>query len=649
MENFLSVLLNLVNETLSAAIVVVAASMLLYNLSRNLRNRIARTSGIVLACVTIVSLCDVFISLHPSSKILEATVRIQWIGIAFIPAASFHLSDALLSTTGLPSRGRRRRVSRLLYLISLVFVMAAAFSDILIKPVLRGSQLVNILGDALFPVYLAYFLIGITVAFINVQRARQRCLTRDTRRRMGYLQFAMLTPPLGIFPYSVLFGLSETGSVGMLLLVNVANFVLILMLLFLSYPLSFFGSRLPDRVVKTDLLRFMLRGPGTGLLSLAVIIFTGSATRILGLTASNFMSFAVVTVVLLWQWTVALALPWLEKRLIYADEDGDQLAKLQNLSERLLTRSDLLQVLDAILAATCDYLQANTAFVVSLTEAVPEITSAVGPARPSPKWLEESYTSIHDMLTSEKPTDTPTMLKWHSYWITPLYSKRRNPLSDEHPVTGFLGIQARSNEIDLTPDEWTALRHQVRRASEALDDLALQTEVYAALEGLLPQLTITRTRAAAVEYRAGREDTIASENGNIDREQFIEQVKAALRHYWGGPGLISSGLQGLTLMQAALNENDANPTRALRAVLLNAIEKQRPEGERKMLGAEWTIYNILVERFVEGHKVRDVAVKLALSEPDFYRKQRTAIETVADTLIEMEKLAHNHAQALRTE
>ena len=48
------------------------------------------------------------------------------------------------------------------------------------------------------------------------------------------------------------------------------------------------------------------------------------------------------------------------------------------------------------------------------------------------------------------------------------------------------------------------------------------------------------------------------------------------------------------------------------------------------------VYNILEERFIERHKVRDAARKLALSEPDFYRKQKVAITAVADTLLEME-------------
>ena len=60
--------LDLSNETLAATIVTVAASMLLYNLSRNMHNRVARTSGIVLACVTVAYIGDVLISLEPGME-----------------------------------------------------------------------------------------------------------------------------------------------------------------------------------------------------------------------------------------------------------------------------------------------------------------------------------------------------------------------------------------------------------------------------------------------------------------------------------------------------------------------------------------------------------------------------------------------------
>ncbi len=636
MEQLAEVLLQSLNETLTAAIVVISASMFLYNLTRNLRNRVARTSGIVLACVTAVYVADVFIALKPGPRTLEAILRLQWIGIALMPAAMFHLSDALLATTGLPSRGRRRRIARILYLIGTLFIILTSFTDVLIRPVLRPATAI-ILPGAVFPIYLIYFVGATGVAFVNVQRARQRCLTRSTRRRMAYLQFALLTPALGIFPYSALLGLSETDSVAMLFLVNLSNLVIILMLLFLSYPLSFFGTRVPDRVVKADLLRFVLRGPATGLLALTVIIFMTPAIRVMGLPGDSLMPFAVVAVVLLWQWLVALTLPWLEKNLIYSDEDGDQLAKLQNLSERLLTRADLLQLLDAILAASCDYLQVNTAFVAALTDDRLDIVTAIGPTRPSARWLEDERPSLVNLLETHNTADLYALQKWHSYWMIPLYSRRGVSEQGDNLMIGLLGVQARSAEINLTSDEARMFRSLSRRAAETLDDMRLQGEIYAALEGLLPQINVTRTRAAEVEYRHGREPEPLAENHTVDREQFIEQVRAALRHYWGGPGLTSSRLLELAVVQNALADNDGNPARALRAVLLQAIEQQRPPGDRKMTSPEWTIYNILEQRFIERNRVRDVAVRLALSEPDLYRKQRVAIEAIADTLIEMEQ------------
>jgi hypothetical protein len=554
-----------------------------------------------------------------------------------MPAAMFHLSDALLATTGLPSRGRRTRVIRIMYIISGIFLLLAAYTNLLIQPVTLG-RLVTLRPGPIFIIYLAYFLVGTGVAFINVQRARQRCLTRDTRRRMGYLQIAMLTPALGVFPFSVVMGRGEEFQLAGLLLVNIANIIVILMLFFLAYPLSFFGTNIPDRVVKTELLRFMLRGPGTALLALAMIIFITPATRILSLPGDSFVPFAVVAVVLFWQWGVALSLPWLEKRLIYSGEDFDQLQKLQDLSERLLSRADLLQLLEAVLAASCDYLQVNTAFVVSLSETEPSVIAAIGPSRPTQSWLEEEIQTINRLLKSANDDEQSAIQKWHSYWIAPLFSKRINADNGDQTVIGFVGVQARSPEVDLTADEHTMFQTFVRRAAQTLDDMALQTEIYGALEGLLPQITTTRTRAAEVEYRPGH---AKADNGMFEHEQFVEQVRAALRHYWGGPGLSSSRLLELTVVHNALPDNGNNPARALRAVLSEAIERLRPESERKMTSSEWTLYNILDMRFTEKLKVRDAAIRLAMSEPDLYRKQRIAIEAVANTLLEMEREARN--------
>jgi hypothetical protein len=85
-----------------------------------------------------------------------------------------------------------------------------------------------------------------------------------------------------------------------------------------------------------------------------------------------------------------------------------------------------------------------------------------------------------------------------------------------------------------------------------------------------------------------------------------------------------------------MDEHDGNPTNALRAILRQAIDQTRPEGERRFTG-EWILYNILELKFLEGKKVREVASRLAMSEADLYRKQRVAIEAVANAILEMEQ------------
>ena len=46
---------------------------------------------------------------------------------------------------------------------------------------------------------------------------------------------------------------------------------------------------------------------------------------------------------------------------------------------------------------------------------------------------------------------------------------------------------------------------------------------------------------------------------------------------------------------------------------------------------------------MEGRKVREVAMRLAVSEADLYRKQRVAIEAVANAILEMENQAREEA------
>jgi hypothetical protein len=626
--------LSITNETLAAAIAIVAVSLLLYNLSRNFQDRVARASGLLLLSVSAAYVCDVLLSLSPAPAAVLPLLRAQWIGIALAPAALAQLSDALLETTGLPSRGRRRRTYRLMILISLAFIVAAAYSDQLVQPIIsEGRQALR--AAPLMGVFLAFLAVACGFAFWNVDRARRRCLTRASRRRMAYLEVALLTPILGIFPFSAFFtpgGEFTSGAIG---LVIVANIFVVLMLLFLSYPLAFFGSRIPDRAVKSDLLRFLLRGPATGMLIVAVMFFTGRTTRIFSLRAEEFTVFAVVAVVLFWQWMAELALPWLDRHLIFGDDDEQSFGKLQAVTRQMLTRDDLLGQLEGILAQLRNLLQTEGAFVAQLGDGLTEVIRATG----SGHQMESRADELSVEVGALRAATVALPHLWNGFWLLPLLGQRAGTAGVVGQVIGALGVQHGSTQAP-SPDEMVVLARFRRRAATTLEDLILQGEIFAALEGLLPQFTSDRRSSAELEYEGGRADT--SDNpldipGLPDRDQIIEQVQAALRHYYGGPGLTKSRLLELAVVRRALPTNQNEPLRALRTVLDQAIELQRPPGDRDWRSQDWLIYNVLELRYIKKMRVRDTANRLYMSEANLYRKQNLAIEAVSDSLLRMEQ------------
>jgi truncated hemoglobin YjbI len=146
---------------------------------------------------------------------------------------------------------------------------------------------------------------------------------------------------------------------------------------------------------------------------------------------------------------------------------------------------------------------------------------------------------------------------------------------------------------------------------------------------------IQRLRAAA---RYDGTEILTTPLSPYEEQNLVTWVKEALTHYWGGPKLTDSPLLELQVVRQTVEKNQETPANALRSILRQAIEKVRPEGERRFTG-EWILYNILDMKFLEGRKVREVALRLAMSEADLYRKQRVAIEAVAQAIADMEQQA----------
>ena len=124
MVDFILGALRTLNQLLTAGIAITAFSLLLYALTFNLNDRVARSFAIILACVVSIFVCDAISSTVASPVDIELWLKLQWVGIIFLPSAYLHFSDALLATTGRPSRGRRRWLIRLTYVISILFLLA---------------------------------------------------------------------------------------------------------------------------------------------------------------------------------------------------------------------------------------------------------------------------------------------------------------------------------------------------------------------------------------------------------------------------------------------------------------------------------------------------------------------------------------------
>jgi hypothetical protein len=177
-----------------------------------------------------------------------------------------------------------------------------------------------------------------------------------------------------------------------------------------------------------------------------------------------------------------------------------------------------------------------------------------------------------------------------------------------------------------------------RRAALALADRQQQQQIFNTLQALAPQIDLIQRMRAASRYDGA--GILSTPDNSVEEDDLTKRVKDALTHYWGGPWLTDSPLLQLNVVQQALSEHEDNPSNALRAVLRVAIDQVRPEGERHYT-SEWILYNILMMKYMEGHKMRDIAQRLAMSEADLYRKQRVAIDGVAGAIREMEQNLRN--------
>jgi len=527
-----------------------------------------------------------------------------------------------LTLTGRPSRGRRTWLVRIFLLISLVWailiplrITAGTISPVQVPVAyLTTSPITFIFG--------AYYLAVIGLSFYNLARAVLRSNTTTTRRRLFYLFIGASAPAvtcvLFLFHGSALFARNPDFF---WLLTILGAIVTGVALIVIAYVVSFFGLSWTDRAIKSRLFRWLMRGPFVAMMVLGATTVVRRYGLALGDPYIPYVPVVMVGTVLVLEYFITLLAPRLEKALFF-EADREDLSLIRTLEERMLTEKDLDQFLEIIAASICDQLQVRGAFIAVLENGSIDYIIHAGDRHILDKLPETSELIRAVQQSSREPVSLG------SFRLIPLVYQVDIEQTRLFGVCGFP-----DGAVDaFLPEQMTAVSLLADRATLALKDRALQMQVLNSLSVLQPEVDYIQELIANSSYN--QKSIYRNGSAQVPGE-FTDWVKDALTHYWGGPKLTNNPLLNLQLVQSASENYDGSKTNALRAVLKQAIEQSKPEGDRKFT-SDWILYNILDLKFIQGEKVREVARKLAMSEADLYRKQRVALENIARIIMRQE-------------
>lgn len=625
MYDLLLQLFSLWNFLLAAALVIITFALLLWLFPQSWRNPVQRAFSALLLFVGIVYIGQVFLLRTLNLDAAEGWLRFKWIGIAFVPAAYVHFSNAVLRSTFYDSPVRRYATAGA-YVVSVAFLALVLGSDLVVGDPFNYPAATQLRAGPLFYLFAIYFFATTAWGIYNIELARRRTITPTSRRRLRRLGIAFLAPAFGVFPYLVFSGFPALmPPLVLLLLTFFGTIALIVMLVVMAYTVTYQGALQSDRIIKQKFVHFMLRGPIVAVGVVTALAIVPTIEGWLNLSRETLLAATVIVGIIVFEMLISRSKPYLDRVLFW--QDRREVRQIQQLDARLLTTSDLRQILENVLAAMCDLLRVESGFVLAADTDEWKLEAVVGAREPIQKFMGDQNTP--PQLTNGEP-NVPHFYANGDFWLYPLKGN-----GNDVPI-GVIGVAARTPRPELTDHEHELVDAFASQVELALEDRALQKSVFEALEQISTQVEALQ-RAQSKPRVVGETVKESVEEELIASPDFNRAVQDALAHYWGGPKLSHSPLLQLNIVRASLDEYDQNPTRALRAVLADAIEGLRPDGARSLTAPEWVLYNILELKVIQGMKIRQVAEKLAISESDLYRKQRIAIQEVAKVVQQMEQ------------
>src|SRR5919202_690596 len=343
------------NFILASALIIISFALLIYLFPQNWRNPVQRGFSALLLFVGIVYVGQVFVLRVATESDAEVWLRFKWIGIAFVPAAYLHFSDAVLRSTFHYSQ-LRRFATTVAYVIGTIFLWLVLTSDLVVDNVYNYPVATQFGPGPLFGLFAIYFFATTAWGLYNINLARRRSLTPTSKRRLGRLAFAFLAPALGVFPYLIFSGFPALLSPELLLsLTFLGTTGLILMLVVMAYTVAYAGALAPDRVVKQKLIHYLLRGPVVAVGVVIALTIVPPIERFLRLSHETFLYATMIVGVIVFEMLVSRGKQRLDRWIF--SQDRREIEQIQRLEARLFTTSDLRQLIENILAALCDLLR----------------------------------------------------------------------------------------------------------------------------------------------------------------------------------------------------------------------------------------------------------------------------------------------------
>ncbi len=611
---------------------ILAFSLFLYLLLRTTRTALTQSLAILFLCVTVVYGGDFLVNQVTTRPAVLRWLRFQWLGIAFVPAAYFHFAEAVLETT-MPPRKRRRFLVAFNYFVSAVVWLLAWFTDLIVCDGNVNPPVSQLSAGPYFWVFVVYFFGTLLLGFAMIYNVRKKYHSDTVRRRLLRLALSFAAPGISVFPYLAVAGSRHYLSPDRVLLLSlVGNVGIGFMLVVMAYTVSYYGILTQDRVIKHDLVEFLLRGPFVASILIGIVLSTPVISQLISMpplvTAALGVAIGIIVMEVLIEWTKPL-INWIAYR-----KDWQEISWLDQVDRRLLTSADLKQIMEGALIGLCETTGAIGGFISVFTDKGLRTESTCGDIGSD----FERFLSQGDLptLLETKPNGTSIrggerlFVSYDGYLLMPLRTRERGE------VLGIIGLRV-DGKPELSPGSIETMRGLVQQVERAIEDRLIQQGIFLALQRIMPDIERVQRWRRSILYRTSG-SSLSQENytaGELDiTPEFMQWVKDALAHYWGGPKLQQSPLLRLKVVSEAARK-EGTPIKALRRVLQQAVEQLRPEGERKMTAPEWVLYNIVDLKFIQGKRTKEVADKLAMSESDLYRKQRIAIAEVARALAQM--------------